>query len=132
MRRPAPVAIEILDVMGDPYYPTELAGFNLEINLDRLIFAGDCMNQIPAHHILLYLRERLPEMVTLLRQLVLAESPSTVPDAQRPVLVLLTGALARLNYTVHHIPGRQTGGHLYARPSQRHTPQTTATAVGTL
>lgn len=77
------------------------------------------MDQIPAQDILLYLRARLPEMVALLRQLVLAESPSTEPDTQRPVFALLAAALGRLNYTAHHIPGRQTGGHLYARPSQR-------------
>jgi len=35
------------------------------------------------------------------------------------VFALLAEALGRLYYTVHHIPGRQTGGHLYARPSQR-------------
>ena len=77
------------------------------------------MDPVPAQDILLYLREQFPEMLKLLRQLVLAESPSTVPDAQRPVLVLLTEALGRLDYTVHQLPGRQTGGHLYARPRQR-------------
>jgi len=77
------------------------------------------MTPILAQDILLYLREQFPEMLKLLRQLVLAESPSTVPEAQRPVLALLTEALGRLDYTVHQLPGRQTGGHLYARPSQR-------------
>jgi glutamate carboxypeptidase len=77
------------------------------------------MDQIPVQDILFYLRAQLPEMVALLRQLVLTESPSTEPDTQRPMFALLAEALGRLNYTVHHIPGRQTGGHLYARPSQR-------------
>jgi len=77
------------------------------------------MAQVPAQDILCYLRVRLPEMVALLHQLVSVESPSTEPDAQRPVFALLAEALGRLNYTVHLIPGRQTGGHLYARPRQR-------------
>jgi glutamate carboxypeptidase len=77
------------------------------------------MDQVSTQEILRYLRDRLPEMIALLRQLVLAESPSTVPEAQKTVLTLLANALGRLNYTVRHIPGRQTGGHLYAWPSQR-------------
>ncbi len=77
------------------------------------------MDQVPAQDILFYLRNHLPEMVKLLRQLVLAESPSTVPDVQKTVLTPLAEALARLNYTVRHISGRQSGGHLYARPRQR-------------
>src|SRR5215471_13489541 len=83
------------------------------------------MDQAPAQDIFLYLRAQLPEMVALLRQLVLAESPSTEPDAQRPVFAPLAESLGRLNYTVRHIPGRQTGGQLYARPSHylRHQPR---------
>src|SRR5215510_1382454 len=77
------------------------------------------MDQVVAQDILGYLHAQLPEMVALLHQLALAESPSTEPDTQRPVVALLAEALGRLNYTVHYIAGRQTGGHLYARPRQR-------------
>ena len=66
-----------------------------------------------------YLRERLPEMVGLLEQLVLAESPSVVPDSQAAVFRLLAEPLQAVGYSVKHMPGRQTGGHLYARPQAR-------------
>jgi glutamate carboxypeptidase len=77
------------------------------------------MDQMPTQEILQYLRTQLPNMLELLRQLVCAESPSTVPEAQRPVFALLAERLGHVNYIARHIPGRQTGGHLYARPRQR-------------
>lgn len=88
------------------------------------------MDQIPTQEIRRYLRNQIPNMLELLRQLVLAESPSTVPDAQKAVLMPLAAALGRLNYTVHHIPGRQSGGHLYARPPQRMRRQPTQLLLG--
>lgn len=82
------------------------------------------MDQVPAQEILRYLRNQLPDMVALVQQLAVAESPSTEPNTQRAVLTPLAEALGRLNYTVRHLPGRQSGGHLYARPRQktRHQP----------
>jgi CBS domain-containing protein len=44
--RPAPVAMEILEGCEDPRYTTELGRFNLEINLDPLDFAGDCLGRM--------------------------------------------------------------------------------------
>lgn len=44
--RPAPVAIEMLEAIADPHYTTELGRFNLEINLDPLVFAGDCLSRM--------------------------------------------------------------------------------------
>lgn len=88
------------------------------------------MDQVPAQEILLYLRNRLPEMVTFLQELVVAESPSTVPEAQQAVLRPLGEALGRLNYTVRYIPGRHSGGHLYARPRQRGRRQPIQLVVG--
>ena len=44
--RPAPVALEILATTDDPHYTTELGRFNLEINLDPLVFAGECLSQM--------------------------------------------------------------------------------------
>src|SRR5262249_11364768 len=44
--RPAPVAMELLDIVADPHFTTELGRFNLEINLDPLVFAGDCLKQL--------------------------------------------------------------------------------------
>ncbi len=42
--KPAPLAMEALAHMQHPYWlSTELAQFNLEVNLDPLIFRGDCL-----------------------------------------------------------------------------------------
>ena len=77
-----------------------------------------------ARRLLDYLHRRQADMTSLLEQLVMAESPSVVPTAQREVLALLQEALEQRQYRVRLIPGRQTGGHLLAVPSdrQRHQP----------
>ncbi|HJQ26071.1 MAG TPA: CBS domain-containing protein [Blastocatellia bacterium] len=41
--RPAPVAMPVLERLSDPHYTNEIALFNLEINLEPLGFAGDCL-----------------------------------------------------------------------------------------
>ena len=66
-----------------------------------------------------YLHSRKQEMRKLLEELVLAESPSTVPAAQQQVLALLQKALEQRDYRVRRIRGRQTGGCLLAVPSNR-------------
>lgn len=55
-------------------------------------------------------------MIDLLNDLVSAESPSNVPDAQAQCLSILLEALQKLDYHVEHVRGRSTGGHLLARP----------------
>ncbi len=47
--RPAPIAIELLEELDDPRYTTELARFNLEINLDPVPIGGDAFAQVEAH-----------------------------------------------------------------------------------
>ena len=42
-RRPAMLAMELLEAVADSHYTTELGLFNLEINLDPLAFGGDCL-----------------------------------------------------------------------------------------
>lgn len=42
--QPAPVAIELLDLLKDDHYTTELAKFNLEINLDPQVFENRCFS----------------------------------------------------------------------------------------
>lgn len=54
-------------------------------------------------------------MVALLANLVSAESPSDVPEAQARPLDILRGQLLDLNYHVEHVPGMRTGGYLIAR-----------------
>ena len=44
--RPAPLALQVLDALGDPHFTTELGKFNLEANLDPLLFGGDCLSRL--------------------------------------------------------------------------------------
>ena len=45
-RRPAMLAMELLERVADPHYTTELGLFNLEVNLDPLVFEGDCLSRL--------------------------------------------------------------------------------------
>jgi glutamate carboxypeptidase len=75
------------------------------------------VEDIVAGRILEYLAQSEGEIIELLRKLVLAESPSDVPAAQERPLSLILETLRSLDYTVELIPGRQSGGHLLARPA---------------
>lgn len=44
--RPASIAREVLDTIADPHFVTEIAQFNLEINVDPLVFDGDCLSRM--------------------------------------------------------------------------------------
>ena len=66
-----------------------------------------------------YFRERRQDFVAFLTELVELESPSLEPQTLEPVLGLLAEALRNLDYHVLRLPGRRTGGHLYARPARR-------------
>jgi CBS domain-containing protein/gamma-glutamylcysteine synthetase len=44
--QPAPISLEVLDTLGDDHFTTELARFNIECNLDPLIFGGDCLRRM--------------------------------------------------------------------------------------
>ncbi len=69
-----------------------------------------------AQALLNYLDRRQAEMVTFLSDLVVAESPSSEPDAQEAVQDHLRRAFVRLGYAVELLPGGQTGGHLLIQP----------------
>jgi glutamate carboxypeptidase len=58
-------------------------------------------------------------MTTLLEELVLMESPSTDPGSQAPIRARLKSEFEAINYRVKLIPGRNSGGHLYAAPETR-------------
>ncbi|MFG0331195.1 MAG: CBS domain-containing protein [Phycisphaerales bacterium] len=45
-RQPAPRSIEVLDRLDDEHYTTELARFNLEFNVDPMLFGGSCLSQM--------------------------------------------------------------------------------------
>ncbi len=59
------------------------------------------------------------EMLDLLAALVTLESPSDAPETQGPVLDELQRAFDGLGYRTIRVPGRASGGHLYARPGRR-------------
>ncbi|HEX5757719.1 MAG TPA: M20 family metallopeptidase [Thermoanaerobaculia bacterium] len=58
-------------------------------------------------------------MVELLRRLALLESPSLAPETQMPVFDLLEAALAPAGYRARRLPGKRSGGQLYAAPAPR-------------
>ncbi len=45
-RRPAMLAMELLERVADSHYTNELGLFNLEINLDPLVFGGNCLSRL--------------------------------------------------------------------------------------
>lgn len=63
--------------------------------------------------------EEKEAMVSFLMELVAMESPSDVPESQRPVQEFLTTALEELGFEVKRTPGRNTGGYLLAKPWDR-------------
>ncbi len=69
-----------------------------------------------------HLRARQGEQADYLARLVVAESPSHVPEAQRPVQALLATRLEGLGHRARIYPGRQTGGFVFARPAGRAAP----------
>lgn len=45
--RPAPTSLDLLKILDDPkHYTTEVARFNLEMNMDPLVFGGTCFSQM--------------------------------------------------------------------------------------
>jgi glutamate carboxypeptidase len=58
-------------------------------------------------------------VVALLESLARCESPSSDPSSQLAVRALLAEAFEPLNYRVRQIPGRTSGGMLYASPRRR-------------
>ncbi|MDE2943051.1 MAG: M20 family metallopeptidase [Gemmatimonadota bacterium] len=69
----------------------------------------------PAQAVSGRMAELRDEFVDFISQLVLEESPSTDPEAQRGIRAILTETLSDLGLDVEHIPGQASGGHLLAR-----------------
>ena len=44
--KPAPVNLDILKEINDKHYTTELARFNMEMNMDPLVFKGNCLSKL--------------------------------------------------------------------------------------
>ncbi len=75
-------------------------------------------------------RDEREAMVRFLRELTLAESPSSNPATQPAVRELLAHALEDINYRTIAIPGRCSGGQLYARPRDRRKNQPVQLVIG--
>jgi CBS domain-containing protein/gamma-glutamylcysteine synthetase len=61
MWRPAPVAVQALERINDPRVTSEIGQFNLEFNLDPLLFGGNCLR---------LMENRLNELLDKVRQTV--------------------------------------------------------------
>jgi glutamate carboxypeptidase len=72
-----------------------------------------------ASRVLDYLRGQRQDMVALLERLARAESPSGDRVAIGSVLAPLSAELERVGMSVRRLPGRASGGTLYARPDTR-------------
>ena len=71
-----------------------------------------------ARRALEHVRTLKDEFVDFLATLASLESPTDRPEKQRPVQELLGRALEDLGFDVRVIPGKTTGGHIYARPTR--------------
>lgn len=77
------------------------------------------MNKRNALQIFDYLKIHKNSMIEFLNVLVHAESPSKDISSQSKILNILKTALEELNYYVFIMPGKKTGGYLFARPLHR-------------
>lgn len=69
-----------------------------------------------------HLQRRHEVMLDLLRRLVEAESPTSVPESQTVVFDILTESLAALGFRVERIPGTHSGGQMVAWPGNNPNP----------
>jgi glutamate carboxypeptidase len=72
-----------------------------------------------ARKVLDYLRARQEDMTLLLRDLALLESPSHDPASQEPVFARLAAELEDSGLRSRRLPGRRSGGQLWAVRRQR-------------
>ncbi len=74
---PAPVSVEVLERIDDPAFTTELARFNLEINLEPRELKGKCFT---------WLEERITELVGVVQEAARAEDAEVVLSGILPTL----------------------------------------------
>ena len=70
--------------------------------------------QPAACDILQYLQGQREEMIRLLGSMVRVESPSDMPETQQGIREVIATELEQLGFKVYRIPGRDSGGMLYA------------------
>ncbi|NND33027.1 MAG: M20/M25/M40 family metallo-hydrolase, partial [Saprospiraceae bacterium] len=72
-----------------------------------------------AQSVLAELQRQRDEMVAFLKSLVLRETPSRVMESQDAIFQLLDHNLRALDFYTLRMPGKKTGGYLFARPNNR-------------
>jgi glutamate carboxypeptidase len=72
-----------------------------------------------ARELAAFLEAQKEQMADLLEELVLLETPSTDAASQQPIIRRLAALLEELGYRSLHLPGRNSGGQLYASPRGR-------------
>jgi glutamate carboxypeptidase len=71
------------------------------------------------HEVLNHLRAEQAAMTALLEDLVLMETPSTDAASQAQIRARLKTEFEEIGYRVRLIPGRSSGGHVFASPAGR-------------
>lgn len=69
--------------------------------------------------IMAHLRAQQDSMMSLLKDLVLMETPSTDAASQAPIRERLKAEFEAIDYRVNLVPGRNSGGHVYASAKYR-------------
>jgi glutamate carboxypeptidase len=82
------------------------------------------------HPVMNYLRAQQDDMIELVKDLVSMETPSTDPASQAAILARLRDEFEQLDYRVIQLPGRSSGGHLYAAPRERARHQPAQLMIG--
>ena len=57
--RPAAASEQVIEAVADPHFTTELAQFNLEFNVDPLLFGTDCLSKLEAQLVALVDKARV-------------------------------------------------------------------------
>ena len=80
--------------------------------------------------VLKYLCDQQASMTGLLKDLVLMETPSTDRDSQLQIRQRLKAEFEEIDYRVNLVPGRNSGGHVYASPKNRRKQQPAQLMIG--
>jgi CBS domain-containing protein len=106
--RPAPVAVEVLERLGEPF-TTELARFNLEVNLEPMMLEGDAFRRLEA---------RLDELVARARETAAVEGAGVILTGILPTLAKSDLTLDNITpkaryYALNDALTRMRGGTAY-------------------
>jgi glutamate carboxypeptidase len=77
------------------------------------------MSTARAEQVLSHIRDQQESLITLLRHMVDAESPSSRPEAHRLIQSVVTDAFRDLGFKVTRLSGYSAHKHLFARPQIR-------------